>query len=314
MLLEAEIFVFACQDAVVKLLSEAYPVWEVVLIRSVLSCALLVALIVFADGWGEIKTRHLAGNVLRASLMFISHLFYFTSIASLPLATAVAINFSAPLFVTALSVVLLGERVGLHRWGAVVAGFLGVLIMVRPFAGSVEPGAILAVCGAFTYSLVIIATRRLTAYESGQRVALYSMFFFGIYAALGGFVVALLDLPVGEHPASQYLLRDWSMPNVPAATLLVMIGVIAAFGNLLFVLAYQRAPASLLAPFEYSALILSGVIGYLVWGDVPDRWTVLGAVVVVLSGVYIAHREVWRGSGEVRRRQGEARRRREGPA
>ena len=288
---EAEIAILACQDAIVKLLSESFPIWQVVLVRSVISSALLLAVVSGMGGFGALKTHHFLENLMRATLFFLSHLCYYLAIASLPLATAVAINAAAPLFVVALSPLLLGERVGPHRWVAVITGFVGVLMMVRPFSGPIELGAIFALAGAFTYALVIIATRRLTHYEESSRIALYTMLFFGVYAAVGGGIVAFLDLPVGDHAATQYLLRHWSLPSIPAGLLMGLIGLLAAVGHVLFALAYQNAPASLLAPFEYSALIFAGVLGYVFWGDIPDTQTVLGILIVVFTGLYVAHRE-----------------------
>jgi drug/metabolite transporter (DMT)-like permease len=290
MFIEGEMIIFACQDSAIKLLSEDFSVWQVVFIRSVLSVFLLGTYVWWMRGLASLYTRNLRGNLLRASLMFVSHILYYLSIASLPLATAVAINFAAPLFIVLLARPILGERVGRTRTIAVCIGFVGVVIMVRPGA-DIEIGALFALGAAFTYSLVILSTRHLSQTEPADRIAFYSMLIFALWGALGGAIVAWLDLPLSDHPGIRYLLLDWSMPGIQSAALLLLIGITAAVGHLCFAYAYQHAPASLLAPFEYSALIMAGTLGYLIWGDVPDLPMIIGAVIVVSSGVYLARAE-----------------------
>ena len=290
MFIEGEMLVFAIQDSAIKLLSADFSVWQVVFIRSVLSVFLLGTYVWWMRGLASLYTRNLRGNLLRASLMFVSHILYYLSIASLPLATAVAINFAAPLFIVLLARPILGERVGRTRTIAVSIGFVGVVIMVRPGA-DIEIGALFALGAAFTYSLVILSTRHLSQTEPADRIAFYSMLIFALWGALGGAIVAWLDLPLSDHPGIRYLLLDWSMPGIQSAALLLLIGITAAVGHLCFAYAYQHAPASLLAPFEYSALIMAGTLGYLIWGDVPDLPMIIGAVIVVSSGVYLARAE-----------------------
>lgn len=290
MFIEGEMLIFSCQDSAIKLLSEDFSVWQVVFIRSVLSTLFLGTYVWWMRGLQALRTRNFGGNLLRASLMFISHILYYLSIASLPLATAVAINFSAPLFVVLLARPILGEKVGVPRTITVVIGFVGVVIMVRPAAG-IELGALFALGAAFTYSLVVLSTRHLSKTEPADRIAFYSMAIFAAWGALGGALIAWLDFPLSDHPGIRYLLLDWSVPGVPAAALLLLIGITASVGHLCFAYAYKHAPASLLAPFEYTSLIMAGLLGYIIWGDIPDQLMIVGAVIVVSSGIYLARAE-----------------------
>ena len=290
MFIGGEMLIFSCQDSAIKLLSENFSVWQVVFIRSVLAAALLGGYVWWMRGLKTLYTRNFAGNLLRASLMFVSHILYYLSIASLPLATAVAINFAAPLFIVVLARPILGEQVGKPRTIAVVIGFIGVIIMIRPGA-DMDIGALFALGAACTYALVILSTRHLTRTEPGDRIAFWSMAIFAVWGAVGGGFVAWLDLPLSEHAGIRYLLLDWSVPSIPSAALLFLIGITAAVGHLCFAYAYKHAPASLLAPFEYCALIMAGILGYIIWGDIPDLPMVVGAVVVVSTGVYLAKAE-----------------------
>lgn len=122
----------------------------------------------------------------------------------------------------------------------------------------------------------------------------------GAYALIGGALVGAVDLPQGgDDPAIRYLLRDWAVPHPPALALMGLVGIIAGVGHLLYAIAYRIAPVSVLAPFEYTALVFAGLLGYLIWGDVPDALTFLGAAILVASGLYVAHREaLHRGRGE----------------
>ena len=290
MFVEGEMIIFSVQDAVIKLLSEDFSVWQVVFVRSVVASVLLGGYVWWMRGLSNLYTRNLKGNLLRASLMFMSHIFYYISIASLPLATAVALNFSAPLFIVLLARPLLGEQVGWRRWLAVGVGFVGVIVMIRPDT-DIELGAFFALAAAFTYALVIVSTRHLSRTESADCIAFYSMVIFMVWGALGGTVVALLDLPMSDHPGIRYVLNDWSLPSLPSAALFLLIGVTAAVGHLCFAYAYKHAPASILAPFEYTALIMAALVGYIIWGDVPDAPMIVGAIVVVSSGVFLARLE-----------------------
>ena len=287
LLIEAEIIIFAFQDATIKLLSENFPIWQVVFFRSVVASWLLLTAIWITRGLSSLGMANLKANLMRASMLFVSHIFYYLSIASLPLATAVAINFSAPLFVVLLARPFLGERVSWRRWFAVCLGFLGVLVMVKP-GGQLEIGVIFALLASVCFAGVILLTRRLAQSESGHNVAFYSMFFFGIWATLGGVLVAWLDLPMTDHPGIRFLLLPWSEPELPALGLLILIGITAAVGHLFFALAYQHAEASLLAPLEYTYIAFAALLGFVIWGEIPSIAVTIGALIVIASGIYLA--------------------------
>jgi drug/metabolite transporter (DMT)-like permease len=227
-------------------------------------------------------------QVARAALGIGSTVLFVLAYRQMQLADAVAIGYAAPIFVTALSVPLLREKVGLHRWSAVAVGFAGVLIVAQPGTGVVQEAALLAVAGTLLYALMIIATRRLGGCDSVLTTMLFSTVLYIVLTA----------------PVMPFV---WVRPSVLEFAGLGAIGLIAGLGMFLFVEAYRLAPAAVVAPFDYTAMGWAALFGYLFWAEVPQTTTMLGISVIAAAGLYIVHRERVRGSGAtVRLRKGAA--------
>jgi|GEM_PF-1120435 len=169
------VFTFSAVNALIKWLSAVYPVTELVFFRSVFALAPTFALVATHGGISQLRTRRFGEHLARAFIQFLSMTSIFTAFSMMPLADAIAITFAAPLFMTVLSIPLLGERVGIHRWGAVVVGFAGVLLMVRPGPGVLESGAVFALMNAFLSASVTIALRRLSVTESSTTLVFYQI-------------------------------------------------------------------------------------------------------------------------------------------
>jgi drug/metabolite transporter (DMT)-like permease len=229
-----------------------------------------------AGGLSALRTRRPRDHILRGIVGVTAMGLVFTSFKLLPLGEAVALTLSGPIFLTALSVPLLGEKVGLRRWSAVIAGFIGVLIMTRPGAGLFNPAALFALGGAVFYALAMISVRWLSATEP----AATTVFYFTLFATAAG----ALTLPF-----------QWQTPDLSGFCLLAGIGLIGGVAQMAMTQAFRMAPASIIAPFEYLALVFAGTIGYLVWREVPDAFVLVGSAVVIASGLYILHRETVRG-------------------
>jgi len=198
--------------------------------------------------------------------------FNFFALRYLRLDQVLAITFSTPIFVAALSGPVLGEWVGWRRWIAIAVGFAGILVVTRPGFGIVHPAAILAILGALTYAFFFLATRLLSRCDGNETTLFYS-----------NFVGAVLMLPM--------LPFFWETPSAAHLTLLVMAGALASVGHYMVIAAHRLAPAALLSSFIYSELVWVILLGYLVFGDLPDGWTLTGAGIVIASGIYIFHRE-----------------------
>ena len=263
-------------DTVVKWLSADYLIGEIMSLRGVF-IFLPIALITWrAGGLRVLEIRNLGAQGARAGLTMLSTVFYLTALAVLPLADIVAIAFAGPLFLTMLAMPLLGEQVGWRRWTAVIIGFLGVVIMVRPGTGSLQAIALLPVAGALMGAIRDIITRRITNQAVDAETSVAILCFTTLVVTVAG----LLTLPFG-----------WRMPSPLDFGLLALSGLLLGTGHYFLIEAFRHAEAGLIAPFKYSSIVWATVLGFLVWGDIPDRWIIIGASLVIGSGLYIFHRE-----------------------
>jgi len=262
----ASSLVFSASDTAAKFLTGTLPPIEIAWLRYTVFTA-LASTPLLRGGVAAARTRKPGTQVLRGLLVVGSAVFFIASLTSLPLAEAATINFVSPLMVTALSVPLLGERVGIGGWIAVGVGFLGVLIVVQPGAGGFHAGAVAALLSSVCWVLSTIMTRRMAASERATATLLWT--------AASGLLVLTLLLPF-----------VWSAPPLPSLGLAVGVGFISSTGQWLTVLAYRYAAASLLAPLAYGQLIWASLFGYLVFGAIPSQSTLVGAMIIAGSGVY----------------------------
>jgi drug/metabolite transporter (DMT)-like permease len=277
LLLLLALLVFSCSDATAKYLSGDLPVVEIVWLRYVVFALLLVPS-ALRGGGAAWRTKRPGLHLLRGSGLLLSGFLFIAALRFLPLADATSIGFVSPLFITALSIPFLGEQVGLRRWAAIVVGLIGVLIVVRPGTSAFQPASLLPILSALTWAGAIIITRKMSGTEGTTTTLLYS--------AVSALVVVSAVVPF-----------DWVWPDRGELGLALVYGLFASAGQWLVVLAYQRAGASVLAPFSYSQLVWAAGLGFLVFGAIPDLWTVAGAAVIVASGLYTAHRERIRARG-----------------
>jgi drug/metabolite transporter (DMT)-like permease len=264
---------FPFMNAAVKLLAAKYPVPEIVWAR--FTGHLIIMLIIFLPHhrWRLLWPRRPAVQIGRSLLMLVSNMVFVIAIASVPLATASAIGFTSPRIVTALSVPLLHEQVGWRRWSAVMVGFAGALIVIRPGNGFHDPAVLLLLFSAFAYALYQIATRWVGRYDN---------------AATGIVFVAL----IGSLAMSVVLPFVFVAPQTLFDALLFLsLGVLGGLGHYLIIRAFQLGNAAVMAPLGYVELIGTATLGYLIFGNFPDLWTWVGAGVIIVSGLYIAVRE-----------------------
>jgi S-adenosylmethionine uptake transporter len=287
----AGVALFSVQDVIIKGISGSYPVHQIVFVRSLLAAVVIVLIARLEGPWSRLRTQRPGLHLLRAVIAFLTYILYYLSLATLPLADAVTLHYSAPLFVTALSLPLLGERVGPSEWLAVCIGFAGVVVAMRPGATAIDPAAILPVLAALTYAIGSIITRSLGSTDSGSSMALYSTIFM---AAAGGAMGAVLGqgrLAGGEHASLQFLLRPWTVPSWPDLGLMGLCGLVSAVGYMCLAQAYRVAPVRVVAPFEYAAVPLAAIWGFLLWGDVPRTHVVLGMLIILGSSIYVLRRQ-----------------------
>lgn len=271
----AAVALFATMDALVKHLAPIYPVLQLVFFRSLFAFLPLSLLIARSGGLGALRTSQPLGHVARSLAGLAAIFLLFLAFALLPLAEAVALSFAGPLFLTLLSIPLLGEQVGPRRWAAVVVGFLGVLVIVRPGAGVFGLEALVPLGGALAYAFAMVSVRKLARTETNAAIVFYFT----------------LSCTVASAAALPFV---WVAPQLADLPALVGVGLLGGVAQLFMTQAFRLAPAAVVAPFEYLAILLAVGYGYAFWGEVPDRWTLVGAAIVTASGLYILRREAIR--------------------
>jgi drug/metabolite transporter (DMT)-like permease len=264
---------FPFMNTAVKLLTARYPVAEIVWAR--FTGHLIIMLIVFLPQyrWTLLRTRRPTVQIGRSVLMLVSNMVFVMAIGRVPLATASAIGFTSPLIVTALSVPLLHESVGWRRWTAVLVGFGGALLVIRPGSGFHHPAVLLLLASAVAYALYLIGTRWVSRYDNAATGI--------IFAALFGSLAMTVVLPFA-----------FVMPRTLWDGLLFCsLGMFGGVGHYLIIRAFQLGPAAVIAPLGYVELIGTSTLGYLIFDNFPDLWTWVGAGVIIASGIYVAFRE-----------------------
>jgi drug/metabolite transporter (DMT)-like permease len=264
---------FAVLDTIAKYLNLHMSTLEVVWARYI---GAFLFPFMLSNPWTRPKltaTPRLGLQLGRSLLLLTSTLCNFAALRYLQLDEVLALIFSTPFFVAALSGPILGEWVRWRRWTAIAVGFLGVLVVTRPGIGSVHPAALLSLAAAMLYALYSITTRILARTDSNATTLFYS----NIVGA-----VALV-------PALPFV---WTTPTDPlVVALMVAVGAIGSIGHYLLIAAHRLAPAAVLSPLIYTEIVLVIALGFLVFGDLPNRWTLAGAAIVIASGLYILHRE-----------------------
>lgn len=261
-------------DLCAKQILHTYSLIEFILVRSLFGLLIFLVLAPrFFGGFGKLRTTRLHWHLLRTLLAIGAMFGFFYGLSKMPLVNALTLGFTAPLMVTALSVPFLGEHVGSRRWAAVIVGFIGTMIMLRPGSSEFTFASLSILIGAFCYACQAITARHL-ATESTLSLAVY--------------VVA------GPLMLATFLIDSdsWITPNMSGWLLMGLAGICSTIAWIGFINGYRGSSPAILAPFEYIALIGGAIAGYLIWDEVPDRWTVIGAATIIASGLYVVYREV----------------------
>ena len=270
--------------------SRGINVFQIIFFRNFFAFVPLGIYIWRTTGFGVLRTQRPLGHLARSTVGLVGMVSGFSAVQFLPLTSATAFNFASPLFMTALAALILKEKVGRHRWAAVAVGFVGVLVMVRPAPGPLHPvgaamaggdhkallhliGVGLALLGAAGAAGAMIAVREIGRTERGPTIV--------FYFTLAGATLGLVSLPF-----------VWVTPDPATLALLVLAGLIGGVGQMLLTEALRVAPVGVVAPFDYTQLIWASLIGFFIWGELPHPATVIGAVIVAASGIYILYREL----------------------
>lgn len=261
-----------CSDVTAKYLSTSLPSIEITWIRFVTFALMFTPVMLPGSPLHAMRTERLGLQLMRGVALLGSSLFFITGLRFLPIAEASATGFVSPLFVTALSIIFLSEKVGMRRWIATAIGLIGVMIILRPGSSAFHVAAFFPIVSAFCWAAALILTRLM----SGREAVLTTM----AYSALTGVAILSVMVPF-----------VWVTPTWTGIGLGIVIGLASTIGQWIIVLAYRYGDASVLAPFSYTQLLWVSILGFFLFGELPDAWTVTGAAFIVASGLYIAHRE-----------------------
>jgi drug/metabolite transporter (DMT)-like permease len=263
---------FAGSSALSKWLVATYPIGEMLFVRAATALVGSSLVILPVAGLGVFRTERLRDHMLRGVSQSCSQTFLVVAFSLMPLASAVAINFSAPLFATVAAIVFLKETVGPVRWGALIVGFLGVLLVTSPGIDTLQTGSLFALANAILFGTVTVGVRGMTATESTETLTMYQMVVLTAF-----FTVAL---PFG-----------WVTPTLPDWVAMVVNGLGNALGQYLWTRALHLAPTSAVVPFNYFSLVWAIILGFLVWGDIPSVALLVGSAIVVGSGMFLLWHE-----------------------
>lgn len=281
------IAVFSVQDLIIKLLSGEYPLHQAMVIRSLAAIPFLLLFAAFDGGISTLASSGWRGMLVRGGLNFLAYTCYYLAIAALPLATTVTLFFTAPLFITGLSIVFLSERVTPARWIALLGGFAGVLVMLRPGTTLFEPAALFPVASGLFYGAAMVMTRHMGVRETASAMAFYSNLVFLVGATALSFVFGSGNFDHATHKSLEFLVRGWASPSAEDLLMLASCGFIAALGLTLLTQAYRTAEATITAPFEYSALFWGLLWGWFFWGDWPDAIAWVGIAILISAGLVL---------------------------
>jgi drug/metabolite transporter (DMT)-like permease len=266
------ILLLTANDATTKYLVQSHPIGQVVGLRQAAPLLVLIPYMMFFSRWSLLRVVDLRGQLMRGMLFIIGSMLIVWSLAVLPLATAITMLYLSPIFMVILSVPLLGERISRHRWIAVIGGFAGVLIIMRPGAATFQWVLLLPLLAAMVNALRDVITRRLARTETSISILFWS----NIILMAGGFAT----LPLGWAPVSTH-----------DAFWFVAAGIFNGTAHFCIIEALRTGEASAMAPIRYTALLWAALLGFLLWGEVPELWLLAGAVVIVGSSLYMIRAE-----------------------
>ena len=271
------ILLFAMMDASVKWLGATYPTAQIMFFRCTVALVPVLVLILMRGGMSILRTDQKKLHLLRSVLGIAAMGFAFYAFSLMPLAEAISILHTAPLFMTALSVILLREAVGIRRWSAIILGFIGMLLVVRPGADMLASGSLYMLTAAFLIGCTTIVIRHLGKIDDPVCIT--------FYFTATGVIVSTVGI----------FIQGWQQPPLLDFALLGMVGLLGGMAQYLMTLSYQRLAVGIVAPLKYLSIVFGGAIAYLVWREVPDLQSVFGISIIILSGLYTLHRELVRG-------------------
>ena len=278
-------------DTIIKFLSDAYALHQLVFIRAIFVLLIIVPPVLVRYGIAALRTTRPGVHALRGLLIVLANLTFFAGLASLPLAEASAVVFVSPVLITTFSHYFLGERIGVWRWSAVVIGLIGMICGVQPFGAQLELAFLWPLAAAVCYAGFTVTTRYLGRTEGIASLAIYSIVSFLVVSVAMGLSVGDGSFANTGNPNLEFLLRAWRWPDSDDLGLIAAIGLLSAVIAIAMSAAYRAAEASFLAPFEYVNLPLVLLWGFLIFGDFPNALALFGMALIASGGIIMIFRE-----------------------
>ena len=278
-------------DTIIKFLSDAYALHQLVFIRAIFGLLIIVPPVLARYGIAALRTTRPGVHALRGLLIVLANLTFFAGLASLPLAEASAVVFVSPVLITTFSYYFLGERIGVWRWSAVVIGLIGMICVVQPFGAQLELAFLWPLAAAVCYAGFTVTTRFLGRTEGIASLAIYSIVSFLVVSVAMGLSVGDGSFANTGNPNLEFLLRAWRWPDSDDFGLIAAIGLLSAVIAIAMSAAYRAAEASFLAPFEYANLPLVLLWGFLIFGDFPNTLALFGMALIASGGMIMIFRE-----------------------
>lgn len=292
----AGMIAMSINDMLVKLLGSEFPLHEIIFVRAAIALIITLAIICAGGGIRNLRTRNGYILAIRGALSVCANMLFFVGLFVLPLAETTALYFIAPLIMSLLAVPLLGEKLNAPRLTAVLIGLLGVVIIVRPGSDLFRSAALLPIGSAFLYSVLQILTRRVGVAEKATTMSFYTQASFVLFSGIFGLAFGDGHQNFPEGTSLNFLFRPWTWPSLYDGVPLVALGAISAAIGYLVSQAYRCSPVSLIAPFEYTAMPLAVLWGWLMWGELPTESSFLGITLIVGAGFFMMLRgkQEWR--------------------
>ncbi len=281
------IFLACMQDGIVKGVSSTLPAYETIIFRTVVALPFLIGWLVRSGTISQMINPDMGLLFLRSLILCSAYFAFVLAIASMPIATTVSIYFTMPFFVAGFSGYMLKEHVPIYRWLAIIIGFVGVIITVRPTIETIEPGVFLALYSAFGYAWGQMLGRKLSYRVPAAVIANWQNLLYFVVGIVIGIGVYSLGISGAENKSLAFLTRPWIWPTTQQFWLLIAMGLMSAGALVLFIFAYKSAEANFVAPFEYTAIIWATLNGALFFNDFPDQWNLIGTALVIAAGLYM---------------------------
>jgi len=285
------VLIISLQNIAVKWIGGDYPVLEIVILRSLIALPCTILFFRFEGKKGLPTTQRHKLEYVRGFFLFLSYTTHFMGVAALPLADVESIRFSAPLMITILSVFILGEKVGLRHWLALIVGFIGILVIIKPGSATFNLGSIFILISVLFYALTVIITRKLRATDSSATMAYYSSLVYLVAALIFSPLTFIVGETSNTHSSIAFLFRAWAMPTLLDWVIMSGLGLVWAGWTYFMAKGYSLAQASFAAPVEYVSLPINIFWGLIIWQEIPTLTTFAGALLTIFSGIYIFYKE-----------------------